>query len=1052
MVTVQITLIISTAMPRPNEVRQTTGSGSSSAIDSGETAIAPPISATNRMGPRGAQLRPRDRRAERLETAVPGGQHHRVLEHDRPQPGVRAELRPALAQLPEHAGRLPALPRGPPGPDRQHQRHRAEHPGPAGQQRPAGAEQRHALPGQRRPGHRRRVHAQPADRARLLHLVGPHQGRQQRRRRGVEQGHAGAGHQLQADHDRHGRVSGQDEQAERAFAEGEQQVRRDDHPRRGDPVRDHPADQQEDQRRGDLGGQQAVGEQKAEVAVGQDREAARERAREHGGSNLGVRAAWRSYPGRSALPKRFCGGPPGCRRGRPVESPCGPGRRPGRRRPGRPCGAAPGGDGRRRMSILGTRVLRTEDPKFLTTGGVYTADLADDRLAGACHVFFVRSPLAHARIRQVDVSAALAAPGVVAAFTGADLAGLPPVAPLMPALVNQAMTRPLLAAEKVRFVGDPVAVVVTEHPHQGEDAAELVDVDYEPLPPVVDLDAALSDEVLLFEKAGTNVVAEFGSEASLRDDLFDGCEVVVSRTFVNQRVAPAPMEARAAAAAWGQDGRLTIWTPNQGAQSTREELAQMLGVEQAAIRVITTDVGGAFGAKFGADPEHAVVAWVARRLGRPARWAETRSENLIAMTHGRAQRHAVTIGGSRDGDVQAYRLRIVQDAGAYPRIGAVLPFLTIMMATGPYDIPSAEAVGVTVATTTTPVGAFRGAGRPEATAALERAFDLFAAEIGADPAQVRRRNLLPPFTEPHRTAFGARYDSGNYAAALERALEAAGYRELRAEQARRRERGDVVQLGIGISCYVEITGGGDGGEPHENAVVEAHPDGTATILTGTSPHGQGHATAWAMIASDELGIPVDKITVLWGDTDLIPEGGGTGGSRSLQQGGAAVQQASRELISLARERAAAALEASPGDLVFNAGRSAFEVAGDPEASVPLADLAAQERLVARAVFTAPDATYPFGAHVAVAEVDTQTGQAALRRMVTVDDAGTVLNPLLAEGQRHGGIAQGAAQALLEEVVYDAHGNPLTASFADYPIVTAAELPSFELADMATPTS
>jgi carbon-monoxide dehydrogenase large subunit len=423
------------------------------------------------------------------------------------------------------------------------------------------------------------------------------------------------------------------------------------------------------------------------------------------------------------------------------------------------------------------------------------------------------------------------------------------------------------------------------------------------------------------------------------------------------------------------------------------------------------------------------------------------------MTHGRAQRHTITIGGSKEGDVQAYRLEVIQDSGAYARIGAVLPTLTILMASGPYNIPKAEAIATAIATSTTPVGAYRGAGRPEATAALERALDLFAAEIGMDPAEVRRRNLLPKFTEPHQTSFGALYDSGDYAVALDKALEAAGYADLRAEQARRRANGDVLQLGIGVACYVEITGGGDeSGPPQENATVEVHPDGTATILTGTSPHGQGHATAWAMIASDELGIPVENFTLKWGDTDLIPVGGGTGGSRSLQQGGAAVQQASRELIDVAKERAATALEASTSDLRFDPGRSAFAVAGDPEASVALADLAKDERLFVHSIFTAPGATFPFGTHVAVAEVDTETGKAVLRRVITVDDAGIVLNPLLAEGQRHGGIAQGAAQALVEEVVFDSDGNPLTASFADYPIVSATELPSFELASMETPTS
>ncbi len=704
------------------------------------------------------------------------------------------------------------------------------------------------------------------------------------------------------------------------------------------------------------------------------------------------------------------------------------------------------------MSILGTRVLRTEDPRFLTTGGVYTEDVVDDRLAGACHVFFARSPVAHARIEAIDVSAAREAPGVIAVFTGADLAELPEIKP--GALFNQQMTRRILATDKVRFVGEPVAVVVTEQAYQGEDAVELVDIDYAVLPAVVDFAEAASDKVLLYEEAGTNVAANFGDASALDEHLFDECEVVTTRTILNQRVAPAPMETRAAAAAWGEDGRVTAWIPNQGAQGTQGGLARLLGLKPEQVHIITPDVGGAFGAKFGADPEHALVAWVARQLGRPARWTETRYENLVAMTHGRAQWQTVTIGGKRDGTVLAYRLEIIQDSGAHVRLGAMLPFLTILMTPGPYEIPKAEAVAKSVVTNTTPIGAYRGAGRPEASAALERAMDLFAAEIGADPAEVRRRNLLPPFTEPHRTKFGALYDTGDYAAALDKALAAAGYDELRKEQAERRARGDTVAMGIGLASYVEITGMGDGEEspPQENATVEVHPDGTATILTGTSPHGQGHATAWAMLASEELGIPVDKITLKWGDTDLVPEGGGTGGSRSLQHGGSAVRQASQELIEIARERAASELEASAADLRFDVERSAFEVVGDPDASVPLAGLAEEERLVVRTVFTAPGATFPFGSHVAVVDVDTETGKVVLRRIVTVDDAGFVLNPLLAEGQRHGGIAQGAAQAFVEEVVYDADGNPLTASFADYPFLSATEVPSFELADMQTLTS
>ncbi|MCW2522481.1 MAG: coxL [Frankiales bacterium] len=703
------------------------------------------------------------------------------------------------------------------------------------------------------------------------------------------------------------------------------------------------------------------------------------------------------------------------------------------------------------MSILGTRVLRTEDPKFMTTGGVYTEDLVDERLTGAVYVTFARSPIAHARINGIDTSAVRDSDGVLAVFTAADVTDTATLRG-MTRDINQEMTQTLLASDTVRYVGEPVAIVVTEQAYQGEDAADLIDVDYDPLPAVIDLHDAESDKTLLFPEAGSNTAVRYGPP-QLDEHLFDDCEVVVSREIVNQRVAPAPMESRSAAAVWGEDGRLVAWIPNQGAQGTRAALAAMLKVSPDKVRIITPDVGGAFGAKFGADPEHALVAWTARRLGRPVRWSETRYENLMGMTHGRGQLQTVTIGGRRDGTVLAYRLEVLQDCGGYPRIGTLLPSLTLLMTPGTYAFAKVESAARSVVTTTTPMGAYRGAGRPEATAAVERAMDLFAAEIGMDPAEVRRRNLLPAFTEPRNNGFGALYDSGDYATALDRALEAAGYGRLRAEQVERRARGDVKALGIGIACYVEITGAGaESGDPHENATVEVHPDGSATILTGTSPHGQGHGTAWAMLASDELGIPVERITVRHGDTDLIPEGGGTGGSRSLQQGGAAVRQASQELLEVARDRAADELEVDARDLRFDVDRSAFTVAGVQQAAVSLADLAGKERLFVRAVFTAPGATFPFGAHVAVVEVDTETGKVELSRLIAVDDAGTILNPLLADGQRHGGIAQGAAQALLEEVVYDADGNPLTASFADYPFLSATEVPSFELVDMQTPTT
>lgn len=706
------------------------------------------------------------------------------------------------------------------------------------------------------------------------------------------------------------------------------------------------------------------------------------------------------------------------------------------------------------MSILGTRVERVEDPRFLTTGATYTDDLVDERLTGAAYLTFVRSSVAHGRIDSIDVTAARQAPGVLAVLTAADLTGADGLAPIEPPapMFNEAMRQPVLAEHTVRFVGEPLAAVVTEGRHQGPDAAELVEVDITPLPAVVDPRVAVRGETLLFPDAGTNTVVAFGADAEPDATLFDDCEVVVSREIVNQRLAPAPMEVRAGAAVWGTDGRLVMWIPNQGAQGTKASLVTLLGLEADRIRVITPDVGGGFGAKGGADPEHAVLAVLAGRLARPLRWVETRSENLVAMTHGRAQIQHVTIGGRRDGTVLAYRLDILQDTGAYPKLGGLLPSLTRMMAQGVYDIARVESRARSLVTNTTPVGAYRGAGRPEATAAIERAMDLFAADIGMDPADVRRRNVIAPDSFPFRTEGGAQYDSGAYAAALDRVLDAAEYPRLRAEQTARRERGDTVQTGIGLAVYVEITGGGDeSGAPKENATVQVHPDGGVTVLTGTSPHGQGHDTAWAMIVSDRLGIPIEKITVRHGDTDLIPQGGGTMGSRSLQQGGAAVHQATVELVEAAKQRAAELLEADPGDLVVDTERAALMVAGTPSSSIGFAELADLEPLAAYSVFTADGPTFPFGAHLAVVEVDTETGKVVLRRIVTVDDAGTVLNPLLFDGQRHGGIAQGVAQALHEEMRYDADGNPLTATFADYPFVSAAELPSFELISMQTPT-
>jgi carbon-monoxide dehydrogenase large subunit len=698
------------------------------------------------------------------------------------------------------------------------------------------------------------------------------------------------------------------------------------------------------------------------------------------------------------------------------------------------------------LSILGTRVIRVEDPKLITTGGVYTEDLELDELAGAAHLTYVRSPMAHGRVVSVDASAARKLPGVVGVWTAADLDGLDPMAPGMP-MFNAQMIRPWLAGDVVRYVGEPIAAVLTETRRQGEDAIELIEVELEPLPAVIGPTRAAGDDVLVFEAAGTNLVTSFGQPEPA--DFFDGCDVVVRQPMQNQRVAPVPLEVRSAAAVWGEDGRLTLWCSNQNAQGVHSDVTGWLGLPKEQVRIRTADVGGGFGAKIGGDPEFAFLGWLARAAGRPVRWTETRSENMTGLVHGRAQEQVVAIGGTRDGRITAYSLAVDQDAGAYPRVGAFLPVLTLMMAPGVYAIDKVNGYARSMVTNTTPVGAYRGAGRPEATAAVERAIDIFAAEIGMDPAQVRRINLVPPFDAPHPNGSGAVYDSGDYIGALDKVLTAAGYDDLRAEQKRRRDAGEVLQLGVGMSVYVEITGAATP-DFAEDAEVEVHPDGSATVLTGTSPHGQGHGTAWAMIVSDKLGIPVDRITVVHGDTDLVPKGGGTMGSRSLQQGGAAVQQASVELIEVAKKRAAELLEANPDDLVVDPDRAGVAVAGT-DRGLTFAELAAQEKLFVHTTFSANAPTFPFGAHLAVVEVDTGTGQARLLRIVTVDDAGRILNPLLAEGQRHGGIAQGVAQAMFEEVLYDDSGNPLTTTLADYPIISATELPSFELLDMATDT-
>jgi carbon-monoxide dehydrogenase large subunit len=703
-------------------------------------------------------------------------------------------------------------------------------------------------------------------------------------------------------------------------------------------------------------------------------------------------------------------------------------------------------------SFLGNAVRRVEDPEVLTGVAKYVDDLPLDNGA---HAVFVRSTVAHARIDSIDTSDAASMPGVIAVLTGADLGIAPQNSmPMVPPTFN----RPPLADGVVRFVGEPIAAVIAETRTQAFDAAEAVVVEYDPLPAVVDMNGALdSSAPVIFPEAGSNICVDlnFGVD----DSIFDGADVIAKGRFVNQRVAPVPMEVNAFAAV-PEGNRLVAYAATQMPHGLRDGLAGALGIDPGEVRVIAPFVGGGFGAKTGAYPEMVVTATAARRLNRPVKWIETRSENLVAMGHGRGQIQDVEIGAKRDGTLVALRAEVLGDGGAYPGMGAFLPFLTRMMAQAVYQFPKVQVNAKSVVTNTTPTTAYRGAGRPEATAMVERAMDLLAGELGMDPAELRRKNLLPKSAFPLTTVTGADYDVGDYEAALDKALELSGYTELREEQARRRSRGDVKQLGIGVSSYVEVTA--PVGMTTDYASVEVNDDGGATVLSGTSSHGQGHRTAYAQIVADLLGIPLEKVKIIQSDTDLVARGSGTAGSRSLQIGGGAVYRASEEVLEKAKQLAAHLLEAAPDDIVVHDdGR--VGVAGSPANALAWADLAKTAAdpsklpegmapgLRSELDFTQAGSSFPFGTHVAVVEVDTETGGVNLLRHVAVDDCGRILNPMLVEGQVHGGIAQGVAQALFEGVEYDSDGNPLTSTLVDYMFPAASEFPSFETAHTETPT-
>ncbi|HEX5996213.1 MAG TPA: xanthine dehydrogenase family protein molybdopterin-binding subunit [Jiangellales bacterium] len=695
------------------------------------------------------------------------------------------------------------------------------------------------------------------------------------------------------------------------------------------------------------------------------------------------------------------------------------------------------------MTVVGTRVARVEDRRFITGAGSYVDNLREPELIGAAYATFVRSPYASARIVRIDTTQARAATGVVAVYTADDI-DIPAVPPVQLGPPAAPMAQPCLAKGVVRFAGEAIAIVVAEDRASAADAADLIEIDYEPLPAVVTPEAALTDDVLLFPEMGTNLA--FVAGALSDDDPFDGCEVVVTREITNQRLVPVPMETRAAACVPDGEGGLRLWASTQVPHLVMNVLTGLLGLVPGQLRVIAPDVGGGFGGKIQPDLEIAVVCWAVRRLGRAVRWMETRSECMLAMNHGRDQRQRITIGGRRDGTLLAYRLDSVANFGAYPH-GAFLAGPTVWMAGGAYALPHVDARVRTVVTNTTPVNAYRGAGRPEATSAIERAVDLFAAEIGMDPAEVRRRNLLRPEAFPYTTPTGMEYDTGDYPAALEEVLAAADYPALRAEQARRREAGERVLYGIGLASYVEVTG--LAAEEHGRLIMNA--DGSVTAYVGSSAQGQGHQTTFAMIIADQLGVPLDQIHIGHTDTGSLGQGVGTFGSRSLQLGGSALHEATDRLHDEALPLAAAALGADERDVALDRASGCWRADGR---EISWADLMSSARpggsFDVEAKYTA-NLSFAFGTHLALVTVDLDTGQVKLIRHIAADDAGRIINPLLAEGQRRGGIAQGVGQALYEGMLYDESGNPITASLAEYTIPSAADLPSFELLSRQTPT-
>lgn len=702
-------------------------------------------------------------------------------------------------------------------------------------------------------------------------------------------------------------------------------------------------------------------------------------------------------------------------------------------------------------SILGAAVKRVEDPRLITGSGSYLGDIDAE---GALWMAVARSTVAHGDLTGIEVDAAREAPGVVAVYVAGDL-DVNPLPVGAPGL-DECTRRPLIASDRVRFVGDIVAVVVADSERTAVDGADLIWAEIDPLPAVSTPEAAAdADAPLLFPELGTNVIYDRGTQD---DTVLAEADVMVETTVVNQRLAPVPLEPSGAVAIPGDDGRLHIWLGSQSAHAHRRSLATVLGLDESRIQVRVPDVGGGFGAKIALYPEQALCAAIAIDLGRPVRWMESRTENLLGMAHGRAQKSRVRLGATDEGLITGISIEVIQDGGAYPLFGSYLPVFSRRMAVGPYAIPKVEFLWKTMVTNTTPVHAYRGAGRPEATMALERVIDQLAAELGLDPAEVRRRNFIRPDAFPYVTAVDERYDSGAYENALDLALKLGDYEQLRGEQTRRRDNAERLQIGIGLGSYVEITAGGG---REDWGAVEIHEDGTATLYSAGVSHGHSHETTFAQIVSQVLKLPIERIQFVQGDTDAIAQSGGTMASRSLQIAGSTILDAGERALHKARSIFAFHAEAALDDVVqFEDG--SIGVAGVPSSALTLGELAAvaaepsnlpedmEPGIRGETTWEQAEATFPFGTHLSAVEVDTETGDVKIVRHVACDDAGTILNRMVVDGQVHGGAAQGVGQALFEQFLYE-NGNPLTGNLTTYLLPTAESLPSFVVDHTQTPT-